>query len=128
MVNSKEIIQKVIEKAIDNGFYAKDRGFIFEEIENNCSFDLWDDRVITFYGDPGELNLHYFQVIFSHEFAKALWGEESIEVDPHRMESGWDGNEFWEKPAPNDLEIAWEYHLQQMVLFEDPLEYLAEFV
>ena len=48
-----------------------------------------------------------FQTIFSHQFAKAFWGD-----DGHILES---------KPA-------WEYHLQQMVLEEEPLKYLEKFL
>jgi hypothetical protein len=51
----------------------------------------------------------YYSVIFSHSFAKAIWGEEKI----------YDG-EFFGK--------AWEYHLQQMVLEENPLKYLEKFL
>ncbi len=43
------------------------------------------------------------------EFAKALWGEsKSIK-----------GNEPWQT-------LGWEHHLKNMVVAEDPIEYLAE--
>lgn len=49
----------------------------------------------------------YYSEIFTHDFAKAFWGEE---VD-----------EFFGCPK-------WQAHLQQMVLEENPLQYLAKFL
>ncbi len=51
-------------------------------------------------------------LIFSHDFAKAFWGEEDytdgkIVICNHK---------------------AWQYHLQQMVLYEEPLNYLERFL
>jgi hypothetical protein len=47
-------------------------------------------------------------VIFSHDFAKAFWGEEAWDV--------------------RDNTYAWKAHLKRMVLAEDPLQYLAKFL
>ena len=49
--------------------------------------------------------------IFSHDFAKAFWGFKLIFFD-ETMEA----------------EIYWRYHLQQMVLEEEPLQYLEKFL
>ena len=51
------------------------------------------------------------QLIYSHDFARALWGKE----------------------APNNhCKIAgvdmWQYHLQQMVIADDPVSYLGKHV
>lgn len=48
--------------------------------------------------DEGEPRFTYKGLVFSHPFAKAFWG------------------------------VAWEHHLQQMVLEEEPLIYLEKFV
>ena len=50
----------------------------------------------------------YFNV-FDHDFAKALWGEEDIPLP---------------QPHDNLSQLNWAYHLQQMVLAEDPIKYL----
>ena len=50
------------------------------------------------------------QAVFEHSFAKAFWGEESI------------------SPRIIGAPTAWKYHLQQMVLEEEPLKYLAKFL
>lgn len=49
---------------------------------------------------------NYRKWIFSHDFAKAFWGEEKPKV-------------------PITL---WQHHLQQMVLEEDPIKYLETFL
>jgi hypothetical protein len=68
--------------------------------------------------------VHYYKVIFNHDFAKALWGEDIYE--------GFDGV-IWEGFEPPRQAKNWEYHLQQMVIYEvngveAPLEYLERFL
>ena len=103
-----EILKKVIEKAEKNGFDLTGYLPAFSKTI------IWDCR---------------FEIIFSHDFAKAFWGEEIIET------YGWDkGNHddnterelayfcyTYKKPA-------WKHHLQQMVLEEKPIEYLGRFL
>ena len=62
-----------------------------------------------------------YGVIFSHEFAKAFWTEEEILYSGHV----WHGVE---KGFKEVLKRNWEYRLQQMVLEEDPIQYLAKFI
>lgn len=50
-----------------------------------------------------------FSIIFNHDFAKALWGKEDRQF---RSIGGWTQ--------------AWKYHLQQMVIAEEPIKYLGE--
>lgn len=51
-------------------------------------------------------------------FAQAFWGEEWIENPIYA-----DGEVI------NDIgNVAWKFHLQQMVLKENPIEYLKEFL
>lgn len=49
----------------------------------------------------------YFSLVFDHGFAKAFWGEEIHE---------------------NQLEANWEYHIKEMVLSENPLNYITGFL
>lgn len=69
-----------------------------------------------------DMNDHYYvwtHLIFNHDFAKALWGE-----GPVYARSG--------KPIDSGITyhdetcLAWQYHLQQMVIAEDPVKYLGE--
>ena len=50
------------------------------------------------------------RIIFQHDFAKAFFGKELIDNDR--------GGHYQ----------AWQYHLQQMVLEEEPLKYLEQFL
>jgi hypothetical protein len=63
-------------------------------------------------------------IIFSHDFAKALWGEEQFgypECTQIPFEtvgaSGYDVEYLGKK---------WQYHLQQMVIADDPIKYLEK--
>jgi len=67
----------------------------------------------------GEFNL--YRKYFSHDFAKAFWG----------------GDRIWRqlkynsaKPTVEKEEfiLAWQYHLQQMVISEDPIQYLKKYL
>ncbi len=64
--------------------------------------------------------------IFSHQFAKAFWGEEFINDNNICKDESQD-------PILNDAYInsnmkIWQYHLQQMVLEPEPLKYLEKFL
>lgn len=48
-------------------------------------------------------------------FAQAFWGEEIVNT-------GWTFGDY-EETLP-----AWQYHLRQMVLEENPIEYIKEFL
>jgi len=68
-----------------------------------------DDDLIIRYLDSG----YWAEIIYSHSFAKAFWGEEEELC-----------NEFNDKI----MYPTWKYHLKQMVLEEEPLKYLEKFI
>lgn len=100
-MTDKEILQKAIQKAIDSGWIINDIRWNDEmSVE---SVDFW------FENDHGDLAVN--NLIWRHDFAKKLWGEEEY-FDPH---------------IPEIMGLAmWQYHLQEMVIAEDPIQYLAE--
>ena len=55
----------------------------------------------------------YYPIIFSHDFAKAFWGEMLINESAN---------------VSDDTIYDWEAHLQQMALEEEPLKYLEKFI
>lgn len=97
-MTNEEILKKAIEKAIKNGF-----NFSGERDDQECfTIDLWLDTHMDM----------YYSLIFDHGFAKAFWKDE-------------------ESPklcAGNHLGEAWQYHLQEIVLEEEPLKYLKKFL
>lgn len=66
---------------------------------------------ITSFTKSGIAGKDYYSIIFSHDFAKAFWG-------------GWCDMDT----EPSQTMHHWQYHLQQMVLCENPLKYLAKFL
>jgi len=91
-MTNEEILKKVIEKAVKNGFDYEDSAFdvLIEKKELK--------RELSGYMDEK----HYYMVIFSHNFAKAFFG--------------------------SCKGISWVFAIQQMVLEEQPLQYLKRFL
>lgn len=82
----------------------------------------------------------FYGVIFTHWFAKAFWGEEVIDDFGHLIINN-DDEESEMFPFTNQeksayyreqdvaiMQKSWQYHLQQMVLEEEPLKYLSKFL
>lgn len=100
-------------------------------------FDISDD---FFTEIPAETWLRegqdlYFSLIFSHGFAISFFGEHTIIVEEH--EEGAEEIDLFKYENPmillmanrNNIKIpAWQYHLIQMALYEDPLLYIANFI
>ena len=55
------------------------------------------------------------------QFAKAFWKETYCSCGDTEIKIG-------EKPCNDNEVIDWQYHLQQMVLEEDPIKYLEQFI
>ncbi len=92
-MTDREIITKAIDKAIDNKF----------RYYGVFSRERYIDRFIS---EPFRIK----DLIFSHSFAKAFWGEE-----------------MYEDNVKNKIKV-WQYHLQQMVLKEEPIKYLEKYL
>ena len=76
-------------------------------------------RVTINYGDGSQNGLWQSigDLVFSHKFAKAFWGEDE------QINTGIPGHSVCVH-----IQDLWEYHLQQMVLEEDPIQYLKQFL
>lgn len=98
---NEQILKKAIEKAVKNGYKVK------------YPIAYWFKDTFEYIGTLSYKD--YFIMIFSHDFAKAFW----------KTPCG--GNKkVW---ISNDKKvILWQYHLQQMVLKEEPLKYLEKFL
>lgn len=94
-----KILEKAIKKANKNG---------------------WEDLQPYMAEEFGSTGL-LADMIFSHRFAKAFWGE----TPEHyvRYSDSRNGKEALSYPLRN-----WQYHLQTMVLEPDPLLYLEKFL
>ena len=89
-MTDKEILQKAIEIVSPRGLF----------LNKNMSVDTFKTRII-----------------FSHEFAKAFWGEKDncvdIQIYSHLNKA---------------CIYRWQYHLSKMVLEKEPLKYLEKFL
>lgn len=112
----QEILEKAIRKAIDNGWqpdfdikvYRLDINFkVRKPLEATNA--LWSAK----------------DIIFNHGFARAIWGEELHPYDATKVVqaavSQGGGKVLIPEALPN-----WQYHLQQMVIADDPVQYLEE--
>lgn len=96
-----DILEKAIQKAIDCGWELKHRGST-----------LWSVSELANYLANRPFYNEYALLIFNHDFAKALWGEDRLTIV---------GNTDW-----RTWPLMWHHHLQQMVIADDPIAYLEK--
>lgn len=96
MLSNQEILEKVIKKANKAGFGVND-GWLIPTSKIGIELMIADRD--------------YYKLIFNHDFAKSIWGEEpGLGATPGFIDD-----------APN-----WQYHLMLMVIAENPLDYLKD--
>jgi len=101
-LTDKEVLQEAIGIAEDN------------DDNYECS---GSDRLMALLPVANEID--YRGIIFSHDFAKSFFGEEILE-DYH--------DNFGNKGGERLVKHGWQYHLQQMVLCSNPIDYLRKFL
>ena len=126
-MTNEQILKKAIEMAIKNGYnlgqdFKKiyiDNGYLYHKTEHMTEFiSEFEDRLYA----SGE------EIIFSHEFAKAFWGEGPADEQYNLIDK------YWQEDDDSSLSgfyfqgDRWQYHLQQMVLEEEPIKYLEQFI
>ena len=117
-MTKEEQLQKIIEKAVEGGWKMNARypEFVIETLTqcNEDEYGWFSDPAN--YGDDCE---HPYVYIFSHDFLKAFFGEDT---DIHV--------EFYEGHANPSKVITedWQYHGCQMLLSEDPIGYLSKYL
>ena len=131
-MTNKEILVKAIQKAIDGGWscFGTDLERWDWQIGEGTSWPLHMSftpnesvGMITYISQVFDAN----RIIFNHDFAKALWG-----VSEHTTLPGIDsyGEEDCEHCEANIWDsiphYCWQYHIQQMVIADDPIKYLGE--
>lgn len=111
-MNDKKILEKAIKKAIDGGWSVA-------SLNNHDTYSFMPEpteRKVIAYALHTVPTLS--DIIFSHNFAKALWGEKEVHhYDLVDLDNGGKTTVI-NKPR-------WQYHLQQMVIATSPIEYLG---
>ena len=120
-MTDKEVLQKAIEKAMRKNGTFQYLSVFNELIESSVGNFQMPKICYNFPELKDSIECSYEKLIFSHDFAKAFWGE------------GYDDEitEMVVFPTGHEEEeyvIKWMYHLQQMVLEENPIDYLRKFI
>lgn len=124
-MTNAQILKKAIEKAVENGF----------SLPETFTIPL-DEETKTEYCKYWIKNNDFLKIIFSHDFAKAIWGIKDTPI-ALRKDIGFmneNNRGMWNcKNCGNWLDWivylpAWQYHLQQMVLVREPLKYIEKFL
>lgn len=106
-MTNEEILKKAIEKATKNGWKIAYDQIDVSSIKTPVKEVV---QIVGWYksrdGNMKADHLHLNYIIFEHSFAKAFWGED---IDA-------------------TTGVEWKYNLQQMVLEEDPIKYLEQFI
>jgi hypothetical protein len=113
-MKKEEILKKAVNKAIENGFKQERTQHIY---------------LIQKVFGVNTINKEWLRgFIFDHDFAKAFF------CDNRELRVAYEGYCKDEECNTNEeLDEAWrikswQYHLQQMVLEEDPIKYLEKFI
>jgi len=101
-MTNKQILKKAIEKAIENGFDFNTESVKYTGIGVSSPKYVIDNS-------PFEA---IKAIIFSHDFAKAFWGNGTVYM----------------LDCSQDYDVQWQYHLRTMVLKKDPIKYLEKFL
>lgn len=101
-MSDQEILEKAVSRAIDAGWE-------YDELTTGSAKDK--GRYVLKLSKPSQIR----GLIFNHDFAKALWGESEDYQLP-----GMDEN-VWIAGLPK-----YKWHLQQMVIADDPIKYLGK--
>ncbi len=117
-MHESDILRRAIDKAISRGYKPPDKYLNNPDIF--CAF-------LTL--RPS----HTFHIIFDHNFAKAIWGDKDMWYE---TECNCTGADFHFAGHDSHLlsckrakaERGHLFHLQQMVICEDPFDYLEKFI
>lgn len=115
-MTDKEILQKAIEIAMENGYKEPLNKVDVSEDNNKFSILIWKGKWITM-GDVYKKE----EVIFSHDFAKNFWGLTQTSIVNY-------DNAIMERPYSFELGFTWQRHLMNMVLESNPIDYLRKFI
>lgn len=111
-MTNQQILEKAIQKAIGGGWKALQLNGAEHWLEATPEHRTEDVRMMIVIGSKTHSE-SFRNTIYDHDFAKALWGEEMQ-------------NHEFRKKAFGEYRPAWQGHLMQMVIAEDPIKYLGE--
>jgi hypothetical protein len=109
MPSHAQILEKAIQKAIEGGWVPEGK------YGQTLAYNVGSGQFETI-----EPKLGINDIIFNHKFAKALWGVADKFTDKQLQEM------YHATHIDEVMWPTWQYHLQQMVIADDPVKYLGE--
>jgi len=126
-MNNQKILQKAIEKAENNGFPV---GTVLMYRINTITVRDWTqgDQTQALALEKLLKDMAVMGLLTSHDFARAFFGDEDIITQGDALETvdsffDDDNIEYEEIHTP-----SWKYHLMQMVISDDPIKYLEQYL
>ena len=95
----KDILKRAIKKAESQGFFMKD--WVINQWERGKTFNTEKAP---------------YELLFNHDFCRALFGTKPMYM-----------NDF-KNPAIKIQTETWKFHIQQVALNEEPLQYIKKFI
>lgn len=103
-MSHKAVLTKAINKAIDSGWKPN---FDIKRYRLTIGFKI--EKPFEMSGADWSVN----DIIFNHDFARAIWGTKKLKWSFNEYDFGYE---------------AWQLHLREMVIADDPLAYLGEHI
>jgi hypothetical protein len=117
----KEAIEKILDKALSNGFdwsmvwsSLKDKKYHIVILDGDSDLAFYSN---DFHPNPWIMSLD--TLFFNHDFAKALWGDKEFTVF-HLVNLDNDGT------TSTETMKRYEYHLQRMAIATHRIKYIQE--
>lgn len=124
-MTEEKIIEKVLKKAIKNGWNGLEMWSKTFEVSFHDAKSIRKWVWITYEEGDGE-SLPLRDLIFDHDFAKAFFGTKDVGCGHNGC--GGCGNKCCGKlSSQTRKQLAYKYHLQQMIIVENPIKYLEQF-
>src|SRR5947209_3291919 len=120
-MTNEEILLEAIERAVKNGWSDPTELLFIGNWKKLDNLGLVKEEFVKRIYN----NLKWVALIFSHDFAKAFFGDDNIDpisIQFNEKDLGKMGSKF---TLPGKL---WQFQLMQMALADDPLKYLEKFL
>jgi len=130
-MTDREILSNAIDKAMVNDWDGKVNSGVHIMYCSSCEH-YTDHTVKEAHAEHDYLEEDMFcSIIFSHSFAKAFWGEELKLIKNYLQKINFRIMLWYPDRHNHPYYVktpAWQYHLQQMILEENPIAYLERFL
>lgn len=119
-------LRPVIQKVLDNGWKPRTFPSLPEypsDPETIVGFEIYKygTKHVTFFtADDIRFRIPLYEIMFNHDFAKALWGIGELD-EPTKL--------YYHTSNTTGFATTvnrWQHHLQQMAASDDPIAYLVE--